>query len=121
MEWRLSQTAQGNIKSVLLILCLAVASYLIFTPGKYLPITPIAIYTSSYLALRWIGLCKIEAKYVKYSFYNSLIQAVVSICWFHILGIDNYPMLNFLFFLLGIGLFIPLSLEMSLGFYRHRR
>ena len=121
MEWRLSQTAQGNIKSVLLILCLAVASYLIFTPGKYLPITPIAIYTSSYLVLRWIGLCKIEFKYMKYNFYYSLFQLLVAVYGFHILRIDNYPMLNFLYFLLGIGLFIPFSLEMSLGFYRHRR
>lgn len=120
MEWRLSQTAQGNIKSVLLILCLAVASYLIFTPGKYQPITPIAIYTSSYLALRWIGLCKIEVKYVKYSFFNSLFQAAVAIYGFHILGIDNYPLLNFLYFSLGIGLLIPLSLEFSLGFYQRR-
>ena len=121
MEWRLSQTAQGNIKSLLLISCLAVASYLIFTLGEYPPVVAIIIFALSYLICRWVELCKIGMKYISYKFYSSLYFAVFSIYAFHRFDNDNYPMLNFLYFFTGIGLFLPFSLELALGFYRRRK
>lgn len=121
MEWRLSQTAQGNIKSLLLISCLAIGAYFIFTLGKYSNISPIIIYTSLYLLFRLIGLCKINAKYENYKFYSSLFWIIFSTYAFYKFDADNYPMLNFLYFFFGIGLHVPLSLELALGFYRRRR
>lgn len=121
MEWRLSQTAQGNIKSLLLISCLGVMSYLIFALGEYPPFVAISIFASSYLTCRWIGLCRIYIKYENYKFYSSLFWIIFSIYAFHKFDSDEYPLLNFLYFFFGIGLHGPLSLELALGFYRRRR
>ncbi|WP_067216795.1 hypothetical protein [Stappia indica] len=121
MEWRLSQTAKGNIKSLLIVACLAVVSYLIFALGKYSPFVAISIFASSYLTFRWIGLCKIEIKYINYKFYSSIYFAIFSIYAFHHFNSDDYPLLNFLYFFFGIGMHGALSLELALGFNRRSR
>ena len=121
MEWRLSQTAQGNIKSLLIVACLAVASYLIYIFGSYPEIIPISLYLFSYLILRSNGLCAISTKYQTHNIYISILYTIIAFYGFYRFDAHNYPLLNFLYFLLGIGLYVPLSLEVALGFYRRRR
>ena len=121
MEWRLSQTAQGNIKSLLLISCLTVVSYLIYIFGSYPEITPIFLYALSYLILRSNGCCAISIKYENYKMYTSIFYIVFSAYAFYRYDTHSYPLLNFLYFFFGIGLHGALSLELALGFYRRRR